>query len=306
MARTSAPAPNAGTITDLEAAVRQERAGRAAIHADELPPIPGLTITDHLVPGSDDDVKVRVRVYRPEGRPSPLPLAVYMHGGAFVLGSLDMVHQGVAQLALGTGAVIVSVGYRLAPEHPFPAGLNDCYSALRWASAHAEELGADPARIGLAGVSAGATLALGVALLTRDRGGPAVRFQSVVMPTTDDRLETPSMRDAVDTPVWNRPLAVQCWRLYLGEGVTEADQYAAPARADDLTGLPPTYLAVGGEDPLRDEGILFALRLMQAGVPVDLHAYAGAAHGFRDLDIDTARRAQEEQIWALRRGLAAD
>ncbi|OHV21462.1 alpha/beta hydrolase [Parafrankia soli] len=285
MARTSAPAPNAGTITDLEAAVRQERAGRAAIHADELPPIPGLTITDHLVPGSDDDVKVRVRVYRPEGRPSPLPLAVYMHGGAFVLGSLDMVHQGVAQLALGTGAVIVSVGYRLAPEHPFPAGLNDCYSA---------------------GVSAGATLALGVALLTRDRGGPAVRFQSVVMPTTDDRLETPSMRDAVDTPVWNRLLAVQCWRLYLGEGVTEADQYAAPARADDLTGLPPTYLAVGGEDPLRDEGILFALRLMQAGVPVDLHAYAGAAHGFRDLDIDTARRAQEEQIWALRRGLAAD
>lgn len=306
MTRTPSPAPNAGTITDLVAAIRKDRRERVATHADALPPIPGLAVTDHLIPGIDDDVKVRVRVYRPGGSASPLPLVVYMHGGGFVLGSLDMVHGGVAALALGVGAVVVSVGYRLAPEHPFPAGLDDCYSALVWAAAHAQELGADAARLGLAGVSAGATLALGLALRARDSGGPPLRFQSVVMPTTDDRLEAPSMRDAVDTPVWNRSLAAQSWRLYLGDGVAEASPYAAPARAADLAGLPPTYFVVGGLDPLRDEGILFALRLMQAGVPVELHAYAGAAHGFRDVDASTGLWAQEEQLVALRRGLAAD
>jgi len=238
MSRT--PQRGSGTITDLEAAVRQERTQRVAIHADKLPPIPGLTITDHLIPGTGDGVQVRVRVYRPDARPSLLPLAVYMHGGSFVLGSLDMVHESAAGLALSAGAVIVSVGYRLAPVPPFPAGLHDCYNALEWAATHAGELGADQARIGLARVSAGATLALGVALLARDRGGPALRFQSVVMPANDDRPDAPSMRGAVDTPVWNRPLAVQSWRLYLGDGVA-ADQYAAPSRAEDLAGLPPTY-----------------------------------------------------------------
>ncbi|CAO5179472.1 Alpha/beta hydrolase [Frankia sp. AiPs1] len=297
--------PTLDTATnDLDIMIVRDRAQRAALADAGSLPVAGLTITDVLVPGVCEGAPVRVRVYRPDGPSVALPIVVWMHGGAFVLGSVDAVHDQVAGLARRVGAVFVSVGYRLAPEHPFPAGLDDCYRALTWAVEQAAALGADPARLAVAGVSAGATLSAGLALLARDRGGPAILLQGLAMPALDDRLETPSMRESVDTPVWNRPLAVRSWRHYLGEGVLEASPYAAPARVGDLAGLPAAYVTIAGLDPLRDEGILYAHRLMRAGVAVELHTYPDVSHGFRSpVHTGVAQRANQDLVGALRRAL---
>ena len=180
-----------------------------------------------------------------------------IHGGGFVIGSVEAEHAGAALTAIDTGAVVVSVDYRLAPEHPYPAGLHDCYAALSYLHAEADALGVDPARVALSGASAGGGLAAATALLARDRGGPAICFQLLPIPELDDRLETPSMGTFVDSPLWNRPLAVQSWQAYLGPlyGSADVPAYAAPARADDLAGLPPAYISTAENDPLRDEGI---------------------------------------------------
>jgi acetyl esterase/lipase len=200
--------------------------------------------------------------------------------------------------------VVVSVDYRLAPENPYPAGLEDCYAALQWTAAKASELGVDPARIAIGGSSAGGGLTAALALLARDRGGPAVKFQFLDIPELDDRLDTPSMTRFVDTPIWNQPNAVRSWRYYLGG--QPADQYAAPARAEDLTGLPPAYVAVCEFDPLRDEGLTYAHRLIQAGVPTELHHFPGTFHGSSMVQTAAvSKRMAAEGIDAIRRGLSA-
>jgi acetyl esterase/lipase len=201
-------------------------------------------------------------------------------------------------------AVVVSVEYRLAPEHPFPAGLEDCYAALVWLAAEARALGVDPARIAVMGQSAGGGLAAGLALLARDRGGPRLCCQLLGIPELDHRLETASMREFVDTPLWNRPNAIMSWRHYLGEPPGEVSPYASPAIAKDLRGLPPAYVSTMEFDPLRDEGIEYALRLLQAGVPVELHQYPGTFHGSGLVaGAAVSRRAQAEWLDALARGL---
>jgi acetyl esterase len=154
--------------------------------------------------------------------------------------------------------VVVSVEYRLAPEDPFPAGLEDCYAALVWLHESAAELGVDGDRIAVVGRSAGGGLAAALALVTRDRHGPALCFQCLAIPELDDRLDTPSMQAFVDTPLWNRPLAEASWRHYLGDDRSDVSPYAAPARATDLSGLPPAYVSTMEFDPLRDEGIAYA------------------------------------------------
>lgn len=215
-----------------------------------------------------------VRIYRPRGATGRCPGLLYIHGGGFCLGSVELEHGGAVQLAHALGAVVVSVEYRLAPEHPYPAGLEDCYAALQYL---AQLDTVDPARIGVHGQSAGGGLAAAVALVARDRGGPALAVQSLGMPELDDRLDTTSMRAFTSTPMWSRPQAVQSWEYYLGGA--EPDGYAAPARMADLTGLPPTYLTTQELDPLRDEGISYAMRLLEAGVSVELHSYPGTFHG---------------------------
>ena len=204
-----------------------------------------------------------------------------IHGGGFVLGSVEGEHARAATTAIHTGAVVVSVEYRLAPEHPFPAGLHDCYSALVFLARSAGDLGVDGARVALVGSSAGGGLAAATALLARDRGGPGVCFQMLHIPELDDRLDTPSMREFVDSPMWNRPLAEQSWRAYLGAGRRPRCRLALrrPARATELSGLPPAYISTAENDPLRDEGILYGLRLLQAGVSVELHQFPGTYHG---------------------------
>ena len=226
------------------------------------------------LPLDDHDSPATVRLYEPAGAEGPLPALLYVHGGGFVLGSVDMEHQVCVDLARDLGIVVASVEYRLAPEHPYPAGLEDCYAALRLLSGLP---GVDPDRVAVHGQSAGGGLAAGIALLARDRGGPALCFQSLDVPVVDDRLETTSMRSAGPWLMWSPSQAATSWRLYLGDG--PADQYAAPARAEDLSGLPPAYVVTCELDPLRDEGNQYAARLLAAGVSVELHCWPGTFHG---------------------------
>jgi acetyl esterase/lipase len=231
----------------------------------------------------------------------------HVHGGGFILGDLDTDHARNVQLCRELGVVVVSVDYRLAPEDPYPAALEDCYVGLQWMAKHAADLGIDPERIAIHGISAGGGLCAALALLARDRGGPAICFQYLSMPEVDDRLQTPSMRALVDTPLWNRPNAVVSWDSYLGKGVpgtADVPVYAAPARATDLSSLPPAYVSAMHFDPLRDEGIAYALALLAAGVTVELHLFPGTFHGSSMLDRAViSQRELTEEVAVLRRGL---
>jgi acetyl esterase/lipase len=218
-----------------------------------------------------------------------------------------MEHAFATQIALGLGAVVVVPEYRLAPEHPFPAGLDDCYAALCWLHDGAADLGVDGARIGVGGQSAGGGLAAATALLARDRNGPPLCFQFLGIPELDHRLETTSMRTFVDTPMWHRTNAELSWQYYLGTDPTHVSPYASPAIAADLHGLPPAYVTTMEFDPLRDEGIVYALRMLEAGVSVELHSFPGTFHGSAIVgSAAVSRRANTEMVEALRRGLRAD
>ena len=257
----------------------------------------GLDIRD--LPLDDFDSPASVRVYRPTGVDGPLPGLLHIHGGGFVLGSVDVEHQVCADLARSLGVVVVSVEYRLAPEHPYPAGLEDCYAGLRLLAGLPD---VDPDRVAVHGQSAGGGLAAGVALLARDREGPALCFQSLDVPVLDDRLETTSMRSAGPWLMWSPSQARTSWRLYL-DG-RPADQYAAPARAEDLAGLPPAYVVTCELDPLRDEGNDYAARLMTAGVPVELHCWAGTFHGVQLVpNAGIVKRMNAERLAVLAKAL---
>lgn len=300
--------PMLPTVADFSTAekVAEMRAGRADLFAPP-PDRDDVTKEDREVPGRGDDPAVPIRIYRPTDAPAgPLPCLFEIHGGGFITGSIDMMDGWCQAVAADAKALVVSVEYRLAPEHPFPAGIEDCYAALCWTAENADGLGIDAARLAIAGQSAGGGLAAGTALMARDRGGPALCFQLLEIPELDDRLETPSMRAYTDTPLWNRPNAVWSWKHYLGTDHTgEVSEYAAPARARDLSNLPPTYVSTMEFDPLRDEGILYALALMQAGVPVELHAYPGTFHGSALLGTaEVSRRGSREVMDSIRRALA--
>ena len=289
--------------SDMEQARTQMAEMIAAARAQPDPD--GVSYQDRRIPGPEGDPEVCVRVYRPEGAAAPRPSVLYIHGGGFCFGSIETEHPGACGAALAADAVVVSVDYRLAPEHPFPAGIEDCYAALVWMTAAADELGLDPARVAVMGGSAGGGLAAGVALMARDRGGPALCFQLLNIPELDDRLDTPSMLAFEDTPLWNRPNAVQSWRHYLGPAHGgEVSAYAAPSRAEDLSGLPPAYVSTMEYDPLRDEGLIYAMRLLEHGVSVELHQFPGTFHGSAMMaSAEVSRRANREMMEALVRGL---
>jgi acetyl esterase/lipase len=291
--------------TDDPAAIR---AGLSEMIAQLPPPdTTGLRIEDRQIPGRDGDPAVPIRIYWPEERSASA--AIYsVHGGGFIAGDLETEHGLQVRLARELGVVVVSVDYRLAPETPFPGGLEDVYSGLVWTAAHADELGIDAQRIAIQGTSAGGGLCAALALLARDRGGPHIAFQFLSVPELDDRLTTPSMTEFTDTPLWSRPRAVVSWDCYLGPGRAGSDDvsiYAAPARATDLAGLPPAYVSVMHFDPLRDEGIAYALAMLVAGVSVELHLFPGTFHGSMLIEhAAISQREHAETLAVLRRALA--
>ncbi len=240
-----------------------------------------VRIEDRRVPGPPGDPDVTVRLYRPDALASGRPAFYWIHGGGMILGRVADSDGKCAKLASRLGMLVASVEYRLAPEHPFPAPLEDCYAGLKWFSESGDELGIDRSRVAIGGASAGGGLAAGLALLARDRGEVDVCFQLLIYPMLDDRNESHSSRVITDPKVWNRQANLDGWNAYLAGNAGGADvsSYAAPARAADLSGLPPAYLNVGDLDLFLDEDVAYANALTAAGVPCELHVYPGAVHG---------------------------
>jgi acetyl esterase len=277
----------------------------AAAEGAERPTDSRIEEIERMIPGPDGAPDVPIRIYMPKDRNEAGPGFVNFHGGAFILGDLEIEHPLCLIMAAEGGAASVGVDYRLAPEHPFPAGVEDCYAALQWVVENAEALKIDPTRIAIGGSSAGGNLTAAVALLARDRGLPGVAFQMLWYPVLDDRCETTSMKNGAGLYMWDYQNSLDMWDQYIGKERRSVSPYAAPARAEDLSGLPPAYVMTCEHDPLRDEGIIYAMRLMAAGVPVELHNYPGTVHGFDFLTpSEVSTRAVHESVEAFRRAMA--
>ncbi len=262
------------------------------INADTLPIMrpalaaPGPELPDRVtrrvidVAGPEGSPAIALRVHRPAGAIGALPCLVWMHGGGLVMGVAGADDARFDDWCTRHNMMAVSIEYRLAPETPFPGPVEDCYAGLQYVSDHADELGVDATRIGVGGASAGAGLAAALTLMSRDRGGPRIFSQLLIYPMIDDRQMTTS--SSWDVPIWPAASNTFGWTSYLGnaKGTDDVSPYAAPARAANLTGLPPAILLVGGLDGFVDENLDYAQRLNSAGVPVEFHLYPGACHGF--------------------------
>jgi acetyl esterase len=286
--------------------IDNERAQLAAFAAAAPPPDYGtVEAQDRTIPGPDGAPEIPVRILSAGGDATGRPGVLDIHGGGFAVG-MPAMDEGLNVAIAGTlNAVVVSVDYRLAPEHAYPAASDDCFAALQWFAANASDLGVDPARIAVVGDSAGGNLAASTCLRARDAGGPAVAFQALLEPELDDRLQSGSMTGlGQESAIWNLSNAQHSWRYYLAG--QEPTPYAAPARMADLSGLPPTYLTVNELDPLRDEGLDYALRLLAAGVPTEIHCWPQVCHGFGLFpDLEVTQRAGAALVGALGRGLGA-
>ena len=292
-----------GGVNSIPDIVQRRAVAKTMAAQRSRPEYPNVTKEDRTVPGPAGEPDITVRIYRPAGVPGPLPGVYYIHGGGMVRGGVELEDDSASLICDRVGAVVVSVEYRLAPEHPYPAPVEDCYAGLVWMAENAAELNVDPERLAIYGVSAGGGLTIATALLARDRGGPALSFMMPIYPMLDDRNETPSSYEITDVGIWDCAANIEAWEWYLGG--KEADQYAAPARAEDLSGLPPTFIDVGTVDLFRDEDITFAQRLMRAGVPTELHVYPGSYHASEKYSPDAAlsRRIWAARIDALKRAL---
>jgi acetyl esterase len=235
---------------------------------------PVASVDNRTVPGPDVDVPVRI--YRPDG--SSLPVIVFLHGGVFIMGGLEMHDPVLRRLANAIPAVIISVDYRLAPAHPFPAAVDDGYAVLRWAATNAKEWGGDPRRLAVMGDSAGGALAAVLAIKATEEDGPPLVLQVLVYPMTDPALETDSARDLADGYLTTTELLRLGWHVYLDGHPGE--RYTAPAATEDLQGLPTAIVVTAGYDPLRDEGLAYIDRLRNADVDVIARHYADQIHGF--------------------------
>lgn len=262
---------------------------------------PPEVVFDIEIPGPAGTLPLRV--YRPlSDSDSPLPVLVYFFGGGFAVGSLDTSEQICRAMSSMVPCVVVSVGYRLAPEHPFPAAPDDCYAAVQWVAEHASELGGDGARIGVAGDSNGGTLAAVIAQMARDKGGPEISAQVLIYPATQHGSATKSMRDNKDPMFFNAYSTAWFWDLYLTDPADGKSPYASPLNAIDHSGLPPAIVVTAEFCPLRDEGDAYAATLARAGVPVDHRPYQDLPHGFLAMAsvLDIARDALKDIVGFLR------
>jgi acetyl esterase/lipase len=270
----------------------------------DLPPNDRVVSVDRDIPGLHGAPDIRIRVYTPaEATGVLLPGILYIHGGGMIIGDLDGEHLRAEMLCELTNTVVVSTDYRKAPEHSHPAQVEDCYAALTWMAAHVNELDIDPSRLAVYGGSAGGNLAIATTMMARDKGGPEISYLMAPYPMLDDRNALPSTHEITEVGIWDRDGNVEAWEWFLGGG--EADAYAAPARATDLSGLPPTFIDVGELDLFRDEDIDFVQRLQQAGVPTEFHLYPGAYHASEVFapEADLSQRIWAARIHALTRAL---
>jgi acetyl esterase len=299
--------PDLGTVTAAEARQVVKQAGEAARAL--VPPPEVARVEDRTVPGPAGEIPVRIYWPRVETPPASYPMVVYFHGGGWVICDLDSHDNICRSLSNATGAVVVSVDYRLAPEHKYPAAADDAYAATVWAAGHAGELGADPTRVAIAGDSAGGNLTAVVALMARDRGGPALRYQMMIYPVTDispgHQDSHPSKKEngtgyflTTEHMDWFRD-------QYLPDGADGSDPYISPLLATDLSGLPPAFVITAEYDPLRDEGEMYGARMRDAGVPVDIRRYDGVFHGFFSMAalLPIADTANRDAADALRHAL---
>ncbi len=269
------------------------------ISAFNGPPVPMARVEERSIPGPAGEIPLRV--YTPTSG-SSFPVIVYLHGGGWVIGDFET-HDGICRhLAKEASAVVVAVGYRLAPEHKFPAAPEDCYAATAWVAAHAAEIGGDPSRIVVGGDSAGGNLTAAVCLMARDRKGPKIAYQLLIYPVTDHSVETASYRENANGYLLEKSSMVWFWDHYLNEAKDGQNPYASPLRANDLKGLPPAYLITAEFDPLRDEGEAYGKRLEDAGVPVRMKRYDGLIHGFAMMTgfFDQAREFARDAAAAIR------
>ena len=284
---------------------------RAFIHkaaaAMAKPDLPGLGVSEMHVDSMFGAPPIRIIMYKPLSAPHPLPAFVHVHGGGFVMGAPEMRDVENRFLASKLNCVIVSVDYRLAPEAPFPAALHDVYAVLVWLNANARTHNVDPARIGIKGESGGGGIAAGVAIYARDKNGPALAFQHLIYPMIDDRTAVRTdLNPYVGEFVWTQEHNLFGWRALLGQepGSGNVSPYAAASRADDVSKLPPTYIAVGALDLFVEENVQYAHRLSCAGVPVELHVYPGAYHGFQAAaQARVSKQADRDSFEALLRSL---
>lgn len=282
---------------------------REGMASSPKPPIADdMDVVDQMIDGPDGD-PLRVRIYKLKSETNTLPVLLWIHGGGYVM-CVPEGDDGLCQrFVKEAGCVVVSVDYRLAPEHPYPAPLEDCYSALKWIAENSDALNIDVNRIGIAGSSAGGGITAALALLAKDRQGPQIIFQMPLYPMINDLNDSFSNKEIKGNYVWNHSLNEYGWSMYLGnlKGSEHIPYSAAPARAtvEDLQGLPYTYTCVGQLDPFRDETLQYVTKLAQAGVDVDFHLHAGAYHGFESLNphADIANKTIKEYINASKYGL---
>ncbi|AFC30600.1 lipase/esterase [Paenibacillus mucilaginosus 3016] len=257
-------------------------------------------IENRLIPGPSGEITVRI--YTPEGE-GPFPVIVYFHGGGWVVGDLDTVDVLCRKLVNGVNCVVVSVDYRLAPEHKFPSASDDAYAAVVWAAKNASSIRADSNRIAVGGDSAGGNLAAVVTLMARDRGFPSLVYQMLVCPVTNYSFETDSYRDNADGYGLTTSTMRWYWNHYLANERDGKNPYASPLLAADLSGLPPALVITAEFDPLRDDGEAYAERLKAAGIPVEVNRYDGMVHGFFHATdaFEKGRKAVEQAVNALRK-----
>lgn len=242
--------------------------------------IPEQLIVENIqIPSSDEGRSIRLRTYKPKGKTN-LPILLYFHGGAFIFGTPEQYDFIFYKLALDIDAFIVSVDYRLAPEHPFPSAMKDGHDALVWLSHYADQIGGDKNYIIIGGSSAGATIAASIAHLEKDKKEIKIRHQYLLYPPTDHQLETASMQEFADAPMQTMESAKLMWKHYLNDRITNPPKYAVPLLEEDFENLPDTTIFVCELDPLKDEGIAYATKLKHANVSVDLHELKGAIHSF--------------------------
>ncbi|MBE6111949.1 MAG: alpha/beta hydrolase [Peptococcaceae bacterium] len=264
-----------------------------------------VAVSEKLIYNQKDNVNIRIKVYEPVNKELTLPGILYIHGGGMTSGKADDTDFQLENWVKRFNCVIVNVDYRLAPETPYPGPLHDCYTALEWLFAHAEQLGVNKERIGVVGHSAGGGLAAALALFCRDQQGPKLAFQMPLYPMLDDRNRTPSSSQIIDKRIWNRDANIIAWKMYLGEKNDNVSCYAAPSRAEDLSDLPPLFTFVGELDPFRDETIEYVARLTKANVPVEFHLFPGCFHAFEGMipDAEVSKAANNLFFSALQRAL---